>query len=129
MRLYFDVEREWEGGGGVRVLVGEVFRFLKLKFGPRFEYNLEDIISNINSLLNNVVDISGSYSTKFSRHLIFEDVIFEDNITCGRFVKDFVEQWNEEEVRERWGEEYSSIFYNEEKVEEGMDVDSTCTGT
>ncbi|GMI16779.1 hypothetical protein TrLO_g12406 [Triparma laevis f. longispina] len=73
-------------------------------------------------------DISGSYSTKFSRHLIFEDVIFEDNITCGRFVKDFVEQWNEEEVRERWGEEYSSIFYNEEKVEEGMDVDSTCTG-
>ena len=47
-------------------------------------YDVDRPGDNLEELRRRVVDLSGSYETKFSRHLIFGDVVFKDNFEAGR---------------------------------------------
>eukprot|EP00111_Clytia_hemisphaerica_P011405 TCONS_00033405-protein len=82
-RLYFDIEYKYEFNPGLDgCAVTDLFiRYVCHCLNKEF---------NIHCTPKNVIDMSSSTNTKFSRHLIFihPKLLFQNNIQCGDFVKE-----------------------------------------
>ena len=64
-----------------------------------------------------ILVLDGSTETKFSQHLIFQtrDVVFQDNIHAGYFVKHLVEKLKENQVPNLSAAEQQSLFIKNDK--------------
>ena len=82
-RLYFDIEFKYEFNPGLN---GSALTELFIRYVCHCIYKE----FNIHCTQRNVIDLSSSTDTKFSRHLIFNHpkLLFQNNIQCGDFVKD-----------------------------------------